>query len=471
MSKQMSKKMSLDVPPASPLRGTSPLRGRKASFKVEHGENYHTILVEEQHSFTAWINKNMKTLKSVQHLMPLADNGEDLYEKIEDGIILCELINIAIPNTINNKAINKPINGKINLLKRHENLNLAISSAQIIGCTTVNMDPHTLIKGQNVKHIILGLIWQIIAKYLMSGIHLQNVPGLILLLKDGETNQDPSKFTPEQILLRWVNYQLQQANSDRSITNFCEDIKDCVVYSILLDQIAPLESGVDRSALKKKDPVERAEQTLKQASKIGCREFVKPNDIAKGIEKLNLAFVANMFNKHPALEIPEKDEDLLDTGRDISKRSSVSSDEVFTKKIVPGTDEQWFVIESKLSGGVLKIDEKTKELKTSKFEGSNNQLWTWKGNSLISKSGFYLGEPKDDKSIKAGSKVKASDSDAADKIAEWKMERCKLISTLTGMALDIKNGSIWKNEDIILWPPAQSKRVDSQSWVLASYHF
>jgi len=124
--------------------------------------------------------------------------------------------------------------------------------------------------------IILGLIWQIIAKYLMSGIHLQNVPGLILLLKDGETNQDLSKFTPEQILLRWVNYQLQQANSDRSITNFCEDIKDCVVYSILLDQIAPLESGVDRSALKKKDPVERAEQTLKQASKIGCREFVKP---------------------------------------------------------------------------------------------------------------------------------------------------------------------------------------------------
>ena len=67
-----------------------------------------------------------------------------------------------------------------------------------------------------------------------------------------------------------VHHKLQ-ANSDRSITNFCEDIKDCVVYSILLDQIAPLESGVDRSALKKKDPVERAEQTLKQASKIGCR--------------------------------------------------------------------------------------------------------------------------------------------------------------------------------------------------------
>ena len=129
------------------------------------------------------------------------------------------------------------------------------------------------------------------------------------------------------------------------------------------------------------------------------------------------------------------------------------------------------MIESKLSGGVLKIDEKTKELKTSKCEWSSNQLWTWRGNSLISKSGFYLGQTRDEKSIQAGSKVVALDSKEDDTIeTEWKLERCKIISTLTGMALDIKGGSIWRNQDIILWPPAQSKRVDSQSWVLASYH-
>ena len=42
------------------------------------------------------------------------------------------------------------------------------------------------------------------------------------------------------------------------------------------------------------------------------REFVKPNDIANGIEKLNLAFVANMFNKHPALEITNDKEEIVD---------------------------------------------------------------------------------------------------------------------------------------------------------------
>ena len=38
---------------------------------------------------------------------------------------------MAVPNTINDKAINKAIHGKIHLLKRHENLNLALSSAQV----------------------------------------------------------------------------------------------------------------------------------------------------------------------------------------------------------------------------------------------------------------------------------------------------------------------------------------------------
>merc|ERR1712226_1029074 len=75
-----------------------------------------------------------------------------------------------------------------------------------------------------------------------------------------------------------------------------------VVYGNLIDQIAPAGSGVNKLGLQKTDLHERAEETLKQADKIDCREFVTPNEIVKGVEKLNLAFVANMFNKHPALE-------------------------------------------------------------------------------------------------------------------------------------------------------------------------
>ena len=52
------------------------------------------------------------------------------------------------------------------------------------------------------------------------------------------------------------------------------------------------------------------------------REFVTPNAIVEGAEKLNMAFVANMFNKHPALEEPELDLGNQETSEDKSKISN-----------------------------------------------------------------------------------------------------------------------------------------------------
>jgi len=54
---------------------------------------------------------------------------------------------------------------------------------------------------------------------------------------------------------------------------------------------------------------------LEQADKIDCRQFVSAKDVVKGNEKLNLAFVANMFNNHPALDPPE-DLDIIEETRE-----------------------------------------------------------------------------------------------------------------------------------------------------------
>ena len=49
------------------------------------------------------------------------------------------------------------------------------------------------------------------------------------------------------------------------------------------------------------DDLSRAEQMLEQADQLCCREFVTAADVVSGNSKLNLAFVANIFNKYPAL--------------------------------------------------------------------------------------------------------------------------------------------------------------------------
>jgi len=79
---------------------------------------------------------------------------------------------------------------------------------------------------------------------LFAVINLHDQPGLAALLGDDETIEDLMKLSPEQILLRWVNYQLRQSGCDRQITNLTHDIKDSVVYIHLINQIAPPEVGI-----------------------------------------------------------------------------------------------------------------------------------------------------------------------------------------------------------------------------------
>lgn len=50
---------------------------------------------------------------------------------------------------------------------------------------------------------------------------------------------------------------------------------------------------------------------LQESDKIGCRQFVSARDVVSGNPKLNLAFVANLFNMYPALEKAEVDMDAL----------------------------------------------------------------------------------------------------------------------------------------------------------------
>ena len=131
------------------------------------------------------------------------------------------------------------------------------------------------------------------------------MPGLARLLEGDETLEQLMALPIEQILLRWVNFQLGQAGSPLRINNFGKDIKDSEAYTILINQIAPQGSGVDTSALGISDHTKRADKMLDQAEKIDCRKFVRAGDVAKGNAKLNLAFVANMFNTCPALEAVE----------------------------------------------------------------------------------------------------------------------------------------------------------------------
>lgn len=265
------------------------------------GAGMHTFSDEEKASFTDHINGVLGKDPDVKHLgLPLNPDSMDLFKAVHDGILLNKLINTAVKGTVDERAINKGAN--LNPFKITENQNLCINSAKAIGCSVVNVGASDLIEGR--VHLVLGLIWQIIRIGLLSAINLKNHPYLVRLLEPGETLEDLLKLSPEQILIRWVNFHLKAAGSSRRITNFSGDIKDSEVYTILLNQLAPKKC--DKKALTESDKTKRAEMVLSNAEKIDCRKFLRPRDIVNGNPKLNLAFVANLFNTIPGLEPVEE---------------------------------------------------------------------------------------------------------------------------------------------------------------------
>lgn len=68
-------------------------------------------------------------------------------------------------------------------------------------------------------------------------LNLEAHPGLAKLLNDDddETIEDFLKLPFDTILLRWMNYHLQNGKYDKKVANFSNDVKDGNAYTILLN--------------------------------------------------------------------------------------------------------------------------------------------------------------------------------------------------------------------------------------------
>ncbi|XP_054642559.1 plastin-2 [Dunckerocampus dactyliophorus] len=272
----------------------------------EQSDTQHSYSEEEKVAFVNWINKALEKDPDCKHVLPADPNSDELFTAVGDGIVLCKMINLSVEDTIDERTINKK---KLTPFTIQENLNLALNSASAIGCHVVNIGAEDLKEGR--QHLVLGLLWQIIKIGLFADIELGRNEALIALLRDSESLEDLMKLSPEELLLRWANYHLEDSGAPK-INNFSSDIKDSKAYYNLLNQVAPKgdEEGIppisiDVSGIREKDELKRAECMLEQADKLGCRQFVMATDVVHGNPKLNLAFVANLFNKYPALKKPE----------------------------------------------------------------------------------------------------------------------------------------------------------------------
>jgi hypothetical protein len=181
-----------------------------------------------------------------------------------------KLINLAQPETVDERALNIPPEGKaLNPWEMTENQNIVINSARSIGCQVVNIHASDLIKAaeEHKEHLVLGLVWQIVKVQLLSQISIKEVPQLVTLLQEGEDLATLMKLPPEEVLLRWIRHHLAKDGCTRAVNNLHSDLKDGEVYLRVLHSIAP-EACPAAEALANPDPLARAEKVRES----GCRQ-------------------------------------------------------------------------------------------------------------------------------------------------------------------------------------------------------
>jgi plastin-1 len=206
--------------PPAPTPGHAPRSSVGGGGKIQvHGSSAnttHTINEDERTEFTRHINAVLAGDPDIGHRLPFATDTFEMFDECKDGLVLAKLINDSVPDTIDERVLNKA--GKkikqLNAFHMTENNNVVIESAKGIGCSVVNIGARDIAEVNEI--LILGLIWQIIRRGLLGKIDIKLHPELYRLLEDGETLEQFLRLPPEQILLRWFNYHLKNAKWHRT---------------------------------------------------------------------------------------------------------------------------------------------------------------------------------------------------------------------------------------------------------------
>ena len=206
--------------PAPPTPGHKPQGslggGGRIQVQGSSANVTHTINEDERTEFTRHINAVLEGDADLAQKIPFPTDTFEMFDECKDGLVLAKLINDSVPDTIDERVMNKPGRKIKSLNNFHmtENLNIVINSAKGIGCSVVNIGSQDILEVR--EHLILGLIWQIIRRGLLGKIDIKLHPELYRLLEDDETLEQFLRLPPEQILLRWFNYHLKNAKWHRT---------------------------------------------------------------------------------------------------------------------------------------------------------------------------------------------------------------------------------------------------------------
>jgi hypothetical protein len=87
--------------------GSGPASAVNTSHSLGYSDSVHAYSDEEKVAFTKHINHWLHDDADCLSRLPLTPESLDLFQALQDGVVLCKLINLARPGTIDERALNR----------------------------------------------------------------------------------------------------------------------------------------------------------------------------------------------------------------------------------------------------------------------------------------------------------------------------------------------------------------------------
>ncbi|XP_008936189.1 PREDICTED: plastin-1-like, partial [Merops nubicus] len=228
---------------------------------------------KEERTFRNWMN-SLGVTPYVNHL----------YSDLSDALIIFQLYDMTrVPVDWNH--VNKPPYPLLGSnMKKIENCNYAVELGKTKArFSLVGIAGHDLNEGNPT--LTLALVWQLMRRYTLN---------VLLDLGEGEKVND-------EIIFKWVNQKLANANKKTSITSFKDkSISTSLPVLDLIDAIAPnavRPEMVKREDLSYQDKLNNAKYAVSVARKIGARIYALPEDLVEVKPKMVMTVFACLMGR------------------------------------------------------------------------------------------------------------------------------------------------------------------------------
>lgn len=263
--------------------------------------------------YSSHIERVLESEKSLACYFPLTVGN--FFERLRDGVIIGYLLCRYFPESI---EIARLIHGLdlslINtnhskvLFEVNGNLNYIVSTAKSIeALKIVNFGAEDILNCN--KELVLGLLRQIYNCKLSHGLNVRALPQLIVLMKDGEDLASFCRLKGDSILIRWVNYHLENAHCHERINSLDGCLCDGIILAKLIHHLFP--TILDENCLNlilSCSVQERVQKLAAVSDSLGCSDFFTVENILSGDSKASFACLASIFDKNVGIFLPSQSE-------------------------------------------------------------------------------------------------------------------------------------------------------------------